>query len=292
MPLSGERGCGLVHVCYEYYRSFSAIDSTQTGDKPMKRRFLIGRRFRVVLVIAAGLLVVGLVIFSPFAIGGLRGLSKDWAELSDIGSTYGGISALISSLALGAVVVSLLYQARAGQTAREQSIRSLQQQLIRMEMEDPALMTAMGAPWGLPIPAESAKIREYLYIHMWTSFWAGNYVVGELTEPGARKLVRSELFNSAAGRKYWAMIRENVLSTNEGKYRRFALIADEEYWKVVADDTPVPPPVRTASDVTNSEPAGKKTYPHLVLLGMALLIGILTGRKLNHWRKSNDSALK
>jgi hypothetical protein len=176
----------------------------------MKRGLSIGRRLRVALAIVAGLTALSLVIFSPFAITRLEGLSKDWAELSNIGSTYGGISALISSLALGAVVVSLLYQARAGQTAREQSIRSLQQQLIRMEMEDPALMTAMGAPWGLPIPAESAKIRAHLYIHMWTTFWAGNYVVGELTGPAARKLVRSELFNSTAGRKYWATIRENV----------------------------------------------------------------------------------
>ena len=47
---------------------------------------------------------------------------------------------------------------------------NLQQQLIRMEMDDPALMTAIGAPWGLPIPAESARIRDHLYIHMWATF--------------------------------------------------------------------------------------------------------------------------
>jgi Family of unknown function (DUF6082) len=184
----------------------------------MNRRSAVGRGLRIALTVVACLIALSLVIFSPFAITKLESFSKNWAELSDIGSTYGGISALIGSLALGAVVVSLLYQARAGHTAREQSIRSLQQQLIRMEMEDPALMTAMGAPWGLPIPAESAKIREHLYIHMWTTFWAGNYVVGELTGPAARKLVRGELLNSNAGRRYWATIRENVLSTNEGKY--------------------------------------------------------------------------
>jgi Family of unknown function (DUF6082) len=266
-------------------------DSTQIGDEPMKRRFSIGRALRVALAIAAGLIAVILVIFSPFAITRLQGLSKDWVELSNIGSTYGGISALISSLALGAVVVSLLYQARAGQTAREQSIRSLQQQLIRMEMEDPALMTAMGAPWGLPIPAESAKIRAHLYIHMWATFWAGNYVVGELTGPAARKLVRSELFNSTAGRKYWATIRENVLSTNEGKYRRFALIVDEEYWKIVAGDAPVAQPVKATGYMGEPEPVRKKEYPQVLLLGMALTIGILTGRKLSRWG-THDNALK
>jgi hypothetical protein len=258
----------------------------------MKRRLSIGRGLRVVLAIVAGLITLSLVIFSPFAITRLQGLSKEWAELSDIGSTYGGISALISSLALGAVVVSLIYQARAGHTAREQSIRSLQQQLIRMEMDDPALMTAMGAPWGLPIPAESAEIRAYLYIHMWTTFWAGNYVVGELTGQAARKLVKNELFNSIAGRKYWTTIRENVLSTNEGKYRHFALIVDEEYWKVVASDAPVAQPVRATGYRDDPEPGRKREYLRLALLGATLIIGILTGRKLGHWRRKCGNTLK
>lgn len=202
-------------------------------------RLPIRHKFLAAVVASACLIAIVLVALSPLALTGLEGLSKDWQRLANIGETYGAISALVSSFALGGVVISLLHQARAGHTAREQSIRTLQQQLIIMEMEDPALMTAMGAPWGLPIPAESDAIREYLYLHMWTAFWAGNYVVGEMTAPAVQKVVRSELFNSAVGRRYWSSIRDNVVSTNEGKYQRFAQIVDDEYRKVLASNAPV-----------------------------------------------------
>ena len=250
------------------------------------------RGLRIILTALACLIALSLVALSPFAITRLGGLSKDWGELSNIGSTYGAISALLSSLALGAVVVSLLYQARAGHTAREQSIRSLQQQLIRMEMEDPALMTAMGAPWGLPIPPESAKIRTHLYVHMWTTFWAGNYVVGEITGPAVRKLVRSELFNSSAGRKYWATIRNNVLSTNEGKYRHFALIVDEEYQKVMASNVPVAEPIKVTDCADNPARFQKTTCLRFVILGVTLTIGVLAGRKYDQWAAQHDDMPK
>jgi Family of unknown function (DUF6082) len=227
------------------------------------------------------LIVIGLVAISPLALTKIENLRKDWGELSSIGQTYGAISALISSLALGGVVVSLLYQARAGRTAREQSIRTLQQQLIRMEMDNPTLMTAMGAPWGLPIPADSVRIREHLYIHMWTSFWAGNFVVGEMTAPTVKKMARSELFNSSAGRRYWANVRDNVLNTNEGKYRQFALIVDDEYKEMIANNIPVAEPVRITDPTNGSFTLPKGLFKQAMLLGVAAATGALAARKLS-----------
>src|SRR5258708_23069269 len=247
----------------------------------MNRRLSIRHGLLITVTAVACLLAIGLIAFSPFALTRLEGLSKEWGKLSNIGQAYGAISALISSLALAGIVVSLLYQARAGHTAREQSIRTLQQQLIIIEIEDPTLMTAIGAPWDLPIPAESAKIREHLYIHMWAAFWAGNYVVGELTAPAVRKLVRGELFNSRAGRAYWAAIRENVLSTNEGKYRRFALIVDEEYQKVVASHVPVADPVRVTDRIDDSTLRRKKERQQIALIGVALVTSVLAWRKIS-----------
>jgi hypothetical protein len=247
----------------------------------MSRRLPIRHGLRITFTAVACLIAISLIAFSPVALTRLEGLSKEWGKLSNIGQAYGAISALISSLALAGVIVSLLYQARAGHTAREQSMRTLQQELIRMEMADPTLMTAMGAPWGLPIAAESAKIREHLYIHMWTTFWAGNYVVGELTAPAVRKLVRSELFNSRAGRTYWAAIRGNVLSTNEGKYRHFALIVDEVYRKVIANNTPVADPVRVTDHIDNSVPPPKKELKQFALVGAALITGALAWRRFS-----------
>jgi Family of unknown function (DUF6082) len=248
----------------------------------MNRKLPLRRGLLATLTIAACLIAIALVAISPLGLTGLEGLRKDWGELSDVGQTYGAISALISSLALGGIVVSLSYQARAGHTAREQSIRTMQQQLIRMEMDDPALMTAMGAPWGLPIPAESARIREHLYIHMWTSFLAGNYVVGEVTATAIRKMVRSELLNSNAGRTYWANIRDNVLSTNEGKYRRFALIVDDEYQQVIASGLPAADAVKITDHIDKSASLVVELR-QAVLIGAVIMAGALAGRKLSQW---------
>src|SRR6266567_5312149 len=247
----------------------------------MNRRLSIRHEALITLTAVAFLIAIILIALLPFALTGLEGLSKDWGKLAKIGQAYGAISALVSSLALAGVVISLLYQARAGHTAREQTIRTLQQQLIMMQMEDPTLMTAMGAPWGLPIPAESAKIREHLYIHMWTSFWAGNYVVGEITAPTVRKMARGELFNSRAGRTYWAAIRDNVLSTNEGRYWHFARIVDEEYQKVVASKVPVADPIKVTGRIDNSALHRKKELQQFALVGTALIAGVLAWRKIS-----------
>ena len=141
----------------------------------MFRRMLTAHRRQAVaaFVIVATVLILGLVTISPFALVGLAHYRHDWSKLSNIGQTYGAVSALLSSLALTGVASSLLYQARDSQTAREQTTRVIHNELIKMEMADPSLMTAVGAPWGLSIPPDSLRIRQFLYIQMWISFLCG-----------------------------------------------------------------------------------------------------------------------
>ena len=237
----------------------------------MNQGLRVRRGFLLALTVFMGLVVITLIVFWPFV----------FARPSNVGQFYGTISALASSLALVGVAISLLHQARAGHTAREQAIRSLQQQLIKMEMDDPALMTAIGAPWGLPIPAESAIIRDHLYIHMWANFWAGNYVVGELNAAAVRWVARAELFSSKAGRTYWAAVRERILNTSEGKYLRFARIVDEEYQKVIASNVPVADPVRITNYANDSTTHRKSELRHFALVSAALITGALAGRKLS-----------
>ncbi len=237
----------------------------------MNQGLRIRRGFLLALTVFMGLIVVALIVFWPFVL----------ARLSNVSKFYGTISALASSLALVGVAISLLHQARAGHTSREQAIRSLQQQLIKMEMDDPTLMTAIGAPWGLPIPAESARIRDHLYIHMWATVWAGNYVVGELNAAAVRGVARLELFSSKAGRAYWTAVRERALSTNEGKYLRFARIVDEEYQKVIASNVPVADPVRITNYANDSTTHRKSGLRNFALVGAALITGVLAERKLS-----------
>src|SRR5271155_2186177 len=105
--------------------------------------------------IIAAIAFMALIVLSPF---GLRMLATsfglDWSSLANIGQTYDAVSALITALALGGVVISLLYQARDVGAARSQAIRTFQFELIRMELEDDDLLWASGAPWGMAIPAD------------------------------------------------------------------------------------------------------------------------------------------
>src|SRR5216684_1108380 len=98
------------------------------------RRHSLRRWFLITIVTMACLIALTLVLLSPLALAWLKNLNRNWLQLSNMGQTYGAISALISSLALGGVVVSLIYQARDLRTTRNQGIRSFQHHLIEMEM--------------------------------------------------------------------------------------------------------------------------------------------------------------
>ena len=253
--------------------------------------FMSSRRFFLVAITIVGLIViVGLVILSPFALSELTNFRHNWIQLSNIGQTYGAVSALLSSLALGGVVVSLLYQARDSQNAREQTTRTLQHELIKMEMDDPALMAAMGAPWGLAIPPESASIREYLYVQMWVSFWGGNYTIGELSESAVRYLAAHELFRSRAGRNYWATIGQVQLADSKGRRNHFFRLLDDEYKKAISSGSPIISRVKTSDSPTEdlvSSAVRRNSAQQLLTVAAATIIGALAGR---FWRRRNGQS--
>jgi hypothetical protein len=257
-----------------------------------RRLFVPSRRMSLIVVMTAlSLAIGGLVILSPFALVALAHFRHDWPQLSNIGQTYGAVSALVSSLALGGVIVSLLFQARDNQNAREQTTRTLHLELIKMELDDPSLMTAGGAPWGLNLPAESGPIREYLYVQMWVSFWAGNYTIGEISDSTVRQFGSRELFRSKAGRNYWALIGQVQIANSAGRRNRFFRLLDEEYKKVIASGSPIADPVKIGDPLTRvqSLPA---TYPKrgqkLCIFAIATAIGALVG---HHWRRRRTDSI-
>jgi hypothetical protein len=209
------------------------------------------RRILAVLLLSVlSCVIVCLVILSPLALTTLDHLQGNWPQLSNIGQTYGAVSALLSSIALGGVVVSLLFQARSNRTEREETTRSLHHDLMKMEMDDPGLMTAMGAPRGLPIPANAAAIRGFLYVRMWTTFLAGSFAIGEIAESDARYLAAHEIFGSQAGRDFYAAIGKAHVEHSTGRRQRFYEILNEEYSKVVSENIPVAEPVKELAQDT------------------------------------------
>ena len=84
-----------------------------TGKVPTSKRRLF------VLLLSLGSLVglLAIVAPSPLALTALLNFKLNWSRLSSIGQTYGAVSALLSSLAISGIAISLLYQARDSRTA-------------------------------------------------------------------------------------------------------------------------------------------------------------------------------
>lgn len=229
--------------------------------------------------------IVGLVILSPFALAALAHTRRDWLQLSNIGQTYGAVSAVLSSLALGGVIASLLYQSRSTRNAHEETVRTLQFELIKMELQDPSLMTAMGAPWDVDLPSESTAIRDFLYVQLWVSFWGGNYTMGELTESAVRHFAAHELFRGEAGRTYWSAVGSLQITNSKGRLNRFFRILDDEYHKVIATGISAACPIRPSDSSADPQSTlGIRADPLQqagIIIG-AMLIGALAGLQ---WRQ-------
>jgi uncharacterized membrane protein len=187
-----------------------------------------------VIALAVGVLV--LIIVSPIAqrqFTRLRGMN--WMLLSNVGQTYGAVSALFAALALGGVVVSLLYQAGAVRTAREQAARTFHHELLKMAMENPLYMEVLSYPPGdYREKADYDSLRQYDYVHMWVSYWEGLYDLRDMQEDYLRFIAANELFNGIVGRQYWSAVGRSHLEIGRGRRRRFAQILDEEYQKAIA----------------------------------------------------------
>lgn len=251
-----------------------------------KRPLSLPRLSMLSLTMTFGLIaILGLVIVSPFALKELTHSGLNWYQLSSIGQTYGAVSALVSSLALGGVAISLVYQARDSQVTHEIAGRRLQHDLLKMELEDVSLMNAFGAPYDLPISSDFASLRQFLFVQMWVSFLAGNYAIGESSEAQVRLFAADELFRSVAGRSYWEAAGRGQLRTSKGRRNRFFRLLDDEYKKAVSCNVPIANSVRIRDPSTSSRSAlsaGKERARQLELIVAAGAIGALAGRFLRH----------
>ena len=143
---------------------------------------------------------IATVALSPLALSRFSELVHvNWAQLSNIGQTYGAVSALLAALALAGVITSLIYQARSTRTASVQLSRTFHNDLIRMEMDDRSLMAAVGAPWDTPSLADANKIREHLYIHMWVNYWRQLYILRQMND---------DLVRSVSGGKFFEVMQD------------------------------------------------------------------------------------
>ena len=258
----------------------------------MASRFLASRRpnGRAVLiasVLCLAALSLGLVLLSPLALNLFPSDRRsDWERLSFIGQTYGAASAILSVLALGGISLSLLLQGREARASREQGLRALHVDLIKIALDDPLYLSC----WG-PFSGSTAidDRRRHMYTNLMVSHWQTMWEVGSLTEPHLRVLA-DELFAGESGRHFWSLIG-GVRSDVEGgrRARHFHRIVADAYDNAIqagppvksqddppptADPAPTPGPAPTPVPApTPGPPRAPRPVPPVVMLSIGAAIG-------------------
>jgi hypothetical protein len=244
------------------------------ANRNVGARRLAGRPVAITVLLCVAILSLGLVLLSPLALNLFPPDRKaDWERLSYIGQTYGAASAILSMLALGGVALSLLLQGRETKATREQALRGLHVDLIKIALDDPLYLSCWGPFSG------STNIddrRRHMYTNLMVSHWQMMWEVGGLHEKHLRVLAQ-ELFAGETGRRFWSLMGDVRLDVELGrKTRRFHSIMADEYTHAVrngppvkSQDDPLPPPMQT------SPPDADRTRAATVAASVGL--GVLLG---------------
>jgi hypothetical protein len=173
-------------------------------------------------VVAASVILVAL---SPLALHLVTSFgTPNWAELSNVGQTYGAVSALLSALALLGVAGSVFLQARETRYNRWAAGRAHHYELIRLALDDPLYRQVFDAG---RMPEEAGRLTGYtnLLLEFWTMLWE----FGDVSESRLR-LHLAEILGTEAGRSYWEYVGKlRPAGAGSRREREFHRIADEIY---------------------------------------------------------------
>jgi hypothetical protein len=189
---------------------------------------------RLIALVVALFFLIAITLLAGVGMAALlarQGAAADWSKWSNVGQTFGALSAIISGLALVAVVVAARAQSRELERQRNflvsnnsANLRTLHLEILKISIQDPK----MAEVWPQLAPRLRADLnRQYLYANViyqfhWTSLQLGNY-----SDEEAISTLRY-LFTSPLMRGYWhaATQARRSLSPGSAEYR-FAQKVDE-----------------------------------------------------------------
>lgn len=216
--------------------------------------------------------MLALILGSPFALRALFADSEtNWSLLSDIGQTYGAVSALLAAGALLLVGFSVALQAREVRHAREQAARGQQFDLMRMVLDDQFYRELFGvdAPGGL----SAEEFRGDIYFNLLLNWWRMRWEFKDMLEREVRDAARNDFFAGQAGLDYWRRRgRARLLYAKTRRERRFEEMFAEEYEAAVAAGAARP------GRRNGRRSARRQAGGGLLLLGAGLAIGALGSR--------------
>lgn len=189
----------------------------------------------IVISFIALILIVG-IIFSPVALQHLAAHHFNWAQLSNVGQSYGAASAILSALAIIGVCFTLIVQARQSTENRNYYIREMHTDLLRIGMADERLLEAWG---NIRVPTGFDRDLA-VYENLIMNYFSSPYQTRTTNREEITEHVRT-IFDGAVGREYWKANRHIWLGYGKGWRKQLARIIESEYQRAVAIGPPARP---------------------------------------------------
>ncbi|WP_406075336.1 DUF6082 family protein [Micromonospora sp. NBC_01638] len=236
------------------------------------------------ILLVAVLAMLAAVLISPAVLLWIgRRPGYDWPLLGNVGQTYGAASAILAALALIGVVSSLVLQSREAKAAREQAVRALHTDLLKMAIDDPALLEC----WG---PIEDAAdvewFRKHVYANLIVTHWQSMWEVDVLA---ARHLevLADQFFKGQVGRRFWAEARgPRTTAETSRRARRFTAIVDRRYLlAAAAGPAENEPRVATRTSGPGVGPERQAAKGRATVLAVGVVLGaaaVIAGRCRGH----------
>ncbi|WP_033339982.1 DUF6082 family protein [Catenuloplanes japonicus] len=189
------------------------------------------RGVAIVAVIALAAAVATVILLSPVAVGLISRGSQDWSQLSEIGQAYGGVSALLSAVALAAVVLL-----QRGQVRHERAwlLRERHLTVVKMALDDPFYAQC----WGPRMAPDGVDERLFYYVNLILLLWQDSWIHGDISDDEVCNYAAG-LFGGAVGREYWSRHGSWRLSLTRGRRRRFLRLIDGEFRLAVSAGPPI-----------------------------------------------------
>ena len=219
--------------------------------------------------------MVAAILVSPYLVAIAIQQPTDISSLSEVGQAYGGVSAILSGIAILSVAATLAMQSYHVKVARVFAERQAHFNLMVLAFENPDLCALPD-----PLPECGVTPRQAMFTNLWMGYWYGIWDVGDATDEAIQLLV-SNMFKNRISRNWWGAVRGDW-GVGQGKdSEKFHSLVNSEWHRASAYfdqldacDTPA---------AATSEHALPHRSDHTILLAGSAVCAVAVGAVL--WRQ-------
>ncbi|MEU4695392.1 DUF6082 family protein [Actinoplanes sp. NPDC023714] len=172
---------------------------------------------------AALVLTLALAAGAPMLMVALAGTGLPWPRLAEVGEAFGGISALLSAMALSGVVASLLFQQRQIRQQIADIDGQHHMELLTLAINNPELIEVLDRE-----AARGPHSRQEIYANLTMMYWLRLWELGEIEDDELRNMT-FRMFQSDVTRRWWGRVADAWIGTRARPRRRrfIATVSDE-----------------------------------------------------------------